>query len=137
MIRLILSVGFGLVIAVVIVLAGDMLSQSLAASAGPTPIDETDRGAMQAYMAGLPTVVFVVMLATWTTAALVAAVFAARFGRHGAWPGWVAGGLFLFLTAANLLLIPHPGWVAITGVVLVVAAVWFGAKAGSSGVARA
>ena len=136
MLRLILSIVGGVIIAFVIVMAGDMLSQSLAASAGPPPTDMNDRAAMEAYMAGLPTMVFIAMLATWTVAAFTAAAFAARFGRRGAWPGWVAGGLFLCATAANLLMIPHPAWMAIAGVVLVVAAAWFGARMGSGGVAR-
>lgn len=136
MLRLILSIVVGVVIAFVIVMAGDMLSQSMAASAGPAPTDMSDRAAMEAYVAGLPTVVFVTMLATWTVAAFAAAAFAARFGRRGAWPGWVAAGLFLCATAANLIMIPHPAWMAVAGVVLVVAAGWFGARVGSSGVAR-
>lgn len=136
MLRLILSIVGGVIIAFVIVMAGDMLSQSLAVSAGSPPTDMNDRAAMEAYMAGLPTMVFIAMLATWTVAAFTAAAFAARFGRRGAWPGWVAGGLFLCATAANLLMIPHPAWMAIAGVVLVVAAAWFGARMGSGGVAR-
>ncbi len=137
MLRLILSIVVGVVIAFVIVMAGDILSQSMAASAGPAPTEMTDRAAMEAYMAGLPTAVFITMLATWTVAAFAAAAFAARFARRGAWPGWVAAGLFLCATAANLFLIPHPTWMAIAGVVLVVAAGWFGAKAGSTGFLRA
>lgn len=137
MLRLISSIIVGVVIAFVIVMAGDMLSQSMAASAGPAPTDMNDRAAMRAYVAGLPMTVFITMLATWTVAAFAAAAFAARFGRRGAWPGWVAAGLFLCATAANLLLIPHPAWMAIAGVLLVVAAGWFGARAGSSGFLRA
>lgn len=136
MLRLILSIVGGVIIAFAIVMAGDMLSQSLASSAGPAPTDMNDRAAMEAYVAGLPTIVFIAMLATWTIAAFAAAAFAARFARRGAWPGWVAGGLFLCATAANLLMIPHPAWMAIAGVVLVVAAAWFGARVGSGGVAR-
>ncbi len=135
MLRLILSIVGGVIIAFVIVMAGDMLSQSLAVSAGSPPTDMNDRAAMEAYMAGMPTMVFIAMLATWTVAAFTAAAFAARFGRRGAWPGWVAGGLFLCATAANLLMIPHPAWMAIAGVVLVVAAAWFGARMGLGGVA--
>lgn len=134
MLRLILSIVVGVVIAFLIVMAGDILSQSMA---GPAPTDMTDRAAMEAYMAGLPTAVFITMLATWTVAAFAAAAFAARFARRGAWPGWVAAGLFLCATAANLFLIPHPAWMAIAGVVLVVAAGWFGARTGSTGFLRA
>jgi len=136
MLRLVLSIVGGVVVAFVIVLLGDMASQSLAASAGPAPTDMSDRAAMQAYVAGLPTAVFITMLATWTIAAFAAAVLAARFARRGAWPGWVAAGLFLCATAANLIMIPHPAWMAVAGVVLVVAAGWFGAKAGSTGFLR-
>lgn len=137
MLRLVLSIIGGVIIAFVIVFLGDMLSQSLAASAGPAPTDMSDRAAMEAYVAGLPMAVFLVMLATWTVAAFVAAAYAARFARRGAWPGWIAAGLFLCATAANLFLIPHPAWMAIAGVVLVVAAGWFGARVGTGGLVRA
>ncbi|WP_332639971.1 hypothetical protein [Brevundimonas sp.] len=136
MLRPILSIAGGVIIAFVIVMAGDMISQSLAASAGAAPTDMNDRAAMEAYVAGLSTAVLFAMLATWTVAAFAAAFVAARFGRRGAWPGWVASGLFLCATAANLLMIPHPGWMAVAGVVLVIAAGWFGARVGSRGVAR-
>lgn len=131
--RLVLSIIGGVVVAFVIVFLGDMLSQSLAASAGPAPTDMTDRAAMEAYVSGLPTAVFVVMLATWTVAAFAAAAFAARFAQRGVWPGWIAAALFLCATAANLFLIPHPMWMAIAGVVLVVAGGWLGARTGSAG----
>lgn len=137
MLRLVLSIIGGVVAAFVIVFLGDMLSQSLATSAGPAPTDMNDRAAMEAYVAGLPTAVFIVMLATWTVAAFAAGAFAARFARRGEWPGWVAAGLFLCATAANLFLIPHPTWMAVAGVVLVVAAGWFGARTGSTGFLRA
>lgn len=133
MLRLVLSIIGGVVVAFVIVMLGDMLSQTLATASGPAPTDMNDRAAMEAYVAGLPTVVFFAMLATWTVAAFAAGAFAARFGRRGAWPGWIAAALFLCATAANLILIPHPTWMAAAGVALVVAAGWLGARTGSTG----
>ena len=109
MLRAILSIVAGVVAAFVVVMLGDMLSHALAASsAGAPPADMTVRAAIKAYMSGLPPTVFAIMLAGWTVAAFVAGFVAARFGRRGAWPGWVAVGLFLCATAANLLMIPHP-----------------------------
>ena len=132
MLRAILSVVAGVVAAFVIVMLGDMLSHAVAASsAGAPPTDMNDRAAMEAYVAALPTTVFVVMLAGWTIAAFAAAFVAARFGRKGAWPGWVAAGAFLCATAANLLMIPHPIWMTVAGIVLVVAGGWAGARLGS------
>jgi hypothetical protein len=132
MLRAILSIVGGVIAAFVIVMLGDMLSQAVAASsAGAPPADMTDRTAIEAYMAGLPVTVFVIMLAGWTLAAFAAAYLAARFGRRGAWPGWVAVGLFFCATTANLLLIPHPMWMTAAGIVLVIAAGWAGARLGS------
>ena len=136
--RAILSIVGGVIAAFVIVMLGDMLSQALAASsAGAPPADMTDRAAIEAWMAGLPVTVFAVMLAGWTLAAFSAAYLAARFGRRGAWPGWVAAGLFLCATTANLLMIPHPVWMTVAGVVLVTAGGWAGARFGSKGVSAA
>ena len=135
MLRAILSIVGGVVAAFVIVMLGDMLSQAVAASsAGAPPADMTDRAAIEAYMSGLPTAVFVVMLAGWTVAAFAAAFIAARFGRKGAWPGWVAAGVFLCATTANRLMIPHPGWMTFAGIALVLAGGWIGAGAGSRAV---
>lgn len=132
MLRAILSIVGGVIAAFVIVMLGDMLSQAVAASsAGAPPADMTDRAAIEAYMAGLPVTVFVIMLAGWTLAAFAAGFLASRFGGRGAWPGWVAAGLFLCATAANLLLIPHPVWMTAAGIVLVIAAGWAGAHLGS------
>jgi len=132
MLRAILSIVAGVVAAFAIVMLGDMLSQAVAASsAGAPPADLSDRTAIEAYMSGLPVTVFLIMLAGWTIAAFVAAFVAARFGRKGAWPGWVAAALFFCATAANLLLIPHPMWMTVAGIVLVIAAGWAGARLGS------
>jgi hypothetical protein len=133
MIRPALSIVGGVILAFVIVMAGDLLSGSLAASAGPAPADMNDRAAMSVYVAGLPAGVFISMLATWTIAAFAAAAVSARLGRRGPWPGWAAAGLFLCATAANLFLIPHPAWMAAAGVGLVVVAGWLGARAGAAG----
>lgn len=136
MIRAILSIVAGVVAAFVIVMLGDMASHAVAASAaGAPPADMSDRAAIEAYMAGLPATVFMVMLAGWTIAAFAAAFIAARLGRKGPWPGWVAAGVFLCATAANLLMIPHPVWMAVAGVALVVAGGWAGARLGSKGAA--
>ncbi|MCS6625009.1 hypothetical protein N0B44_19010 [Roseibacterium beibuensis] len=138
MLRAILSIVAGVVAAFVIVMLGDMLSHAVAASsAGAPPSDMTDRAAIEAYMAGLPTTVFAVMLAGWTIAAFAAAFVAARFGRKGAWPGWVAAGVFLCATGANLLMIPHPVWMSVAGVVLVVVGGWIGARLGAKAVPAA
>ncbi|WP_183252257.1 hypothetical protein [Brevundimonas basaltis] len=132
MLRAILSIVAGVAAAFVIVMLGDMLSHMLAAStAGAPPTDMNDRPAMEAYVAGLPTTVFAVMLAGWTIAAFAAGFVAARFGRKGAWPGWVAAGIFLCATAANLLMIPHPVWMTAAGIVLVILGGLTGSRVGS------
>ncbi len=134
MLRAILSIVAGVVAAFVIVMLGDMLSHMLAASsAGAPPTDMSDRAAMEAYVEGLPTTVFAVMLAGWTLAAFAAGFVAARFGRKGVWPGWVAAGVFFCATAANLLMIPHPVWMTVAGIVLVLAGGWAGARFGAKG----
>jgi len=132
MLRAILSIVGGVVVAFGIVILGDTLSHAVAASsAGAPPADMTDRAAIEAYMTGLPVMVFVIMLAGWTLAAFAGALLAARFGRRGAWPGWVVGGLFFCATAANLLMIPHPVWMTAAGIMLVIGAAWAGARLGA------
>jgi uncharacterized protein YacL len=44
----------------------------------------------------------------------------------------VVGGLMLIATVANLIMIPHPLWFSILGVVGVIVAAWLGMKFGAS-----
>lgn len=131
MLRLIASIVGGLVIAFAIVFATDTLFHALLPSAGAMPADPSDRAAMGAYVASQPPAALFAILLGWTIAAFVGAFVAARFAERGPWPGWIVGGLFLLATAANFVLIPHPAWMVIAGVLLILIAAWAGSRVGA------
>jgi hypothetical protein len=130
MLRTILSVVAGIVVAFAIVFASDALFHALIPSA-PPPADTGDREAMGAYVAGQPSSVLVALLAGWTLAAFAGSALAARLARRGEWPGWVVTSLFLFATAANFLMVPHPSWMVTLGVAAILVAGWAGSRIGA------
>ena len=130
MLRLILSIVGGLVLAFAGVFVTDALFHALSPSAAAMP-ETGDKEAMRAYVANLPASLLAAMLMGWTIAALAGSFVAARFGGRGEWPGRVVGGLFLLATAANFLMVAHPTWMVITAFALIIAAAAIGAKAGA------
>jgi hypothetical protein len=125
MFRLIASILAGVLVAFAIVIAADALCSIL--SAGPMPADANDPGAMAAYVAAQPVWLLMVMVASWTLAALAGAALASRLAR-AVWPGWAVTGLFLLATGFNFLTIPHPAWMIASAVVLILAAGWLGSR---------
>lgn len=128
MIRLILSIVGGLLVAFLLVFASDSLFHALVPSAAQVPSDPGDRAAMAAYVAAQPTGVLVGLALGWAAATFVGASIAARFALRGWWPGLVVGGLMLLATAANFAMIPHPTWMMALAIVAICAAAWFGAR---------
>jgi hypothetical protein len=130
MLRTVLSVIAGIVVAFAVVLASDALFHALAPSA-PPPADTSNREAMRAYVASQPVGVLIAVLAGWALAAFAGSALAAHLARRGERPGWIVTALFLLATAANFLMVPHPMWMVVAGVVLILAAGWAGSRAGA------
>lgn len=126
MLRSVLAVVGGLVLAFALVFATDALFHSLIATA-PKP-DAGDAEAMRTYVARQPAEALIAIVAGWALAAFAGAALAVRLGRRGRGPGWVVTALFLIATASNFLLVPHPGWMIIAAFVLILAAGWLGSS---------
>ncbi len=74
-----------------------------------------------------PFTVFVPPLFSWVLAGMMGSWAAGLIARRQAKThGWVAGGLFLFATLANLLSLPHPIWVWVVTLTLVPTAIFLG-----------
>lgn len=129
MVRLILSIIGGMVLAIAVVFATDALSHTLSTSTPPA--DPNDREAMRAYVAAIPFGILLTMVLGWALAGLAGAGFAARFGRRGQWPGWVVTSLLLLATVGNFAMITHPTWMVVTSLVLIGFAGWLGARLAS------
>ncbi len=131
MVRLLLAIVGGLLVAFLLVFASDALFHSLVPSASAVPRNPDDPGAMAAYVANQPTGVLAGLALGWGLAALVGSAIAARFGSRGEWPGPVVGVLFLLATASNFLMIPHPGWMIALAVAAIIVATLAGARFGA------
>lgn len=127
MLKTILAIVGGLVLAFAIVFATDALFHSLFSATVARP-DPADADAMRNYAMRQPVGALAAILAGWTLAVFAGASVAARLGGRGEWPGWVVTGLFLLATAGNFLMIPHPTWMVVTGIALIVAGGWLGAR---------
>lgn len=131
MLKLVLSIIGGLVVAFLLVFASDWLFHALIPSASAVPADTSDQEAMAAYVAGQPNWVLAGLAVGWGFAAFVGAGLAARFAVRGEWPGWLVGGICLLATASNFVMISHPTWMVALAVFATVAATWAGARIGA------
>ena len=130
MLRLILAILSGVVLAFGVVFATDAVVKAL--SGGLAMPDPNDAAAMRAYMDGLPAAALAAFAIGCGAAAGLGAAMAARFGGRGAWPGWVVAALVLAATIANFVMIPHPTWLVITASALVAVVGWAAARAFAS-----
>ena len=115
--RLVLGIVFGLVIAFALVFVTDALFRFLV----PTAARPDDPAALRDYAMRQPPAALVGIVAGWTLAVLVGAAAACRIARGSPAAGWAVTGLFLLATAANFLMIPHPAWMVVLAIVLILA----------------
>ena len=93
----------------------------------PANLDFSNEATMRAYIATLPLGAFLFVGGAWFIGAFGGTFAACKIGR--AKPeiyALVVGGLMLAATAANLLMIPHPLWFSISGIVGIIIATWLG-----------
>ena len=85
----------------------------------PADLDMTDQEAMASWISTLPVGAFLFILAAWACGCFLAAFVARRLTpQRSAIPGLIAWILLTLATIANLLMISHPMWVNITGVLV-------------------
>jgi len=89
----------------------------------PAGIDWSNPEQVRAYVNGLPVGALVFVLAGWIVGAFVGGLVAAWIARPRAvLAASIVGAIVLAATLANLVMIPHPTWVAVAGVAGVVLA---------------
>lgn len=133
MIRKILGVVAGVVVAFVLVALLEMVVNYALAPAG---IDPSDAEGMKAMMAAMPAKAFIAILLTYFVATLAGGFTAARISREQ-WGSWAVAGVVLAATLLNVVLLPHPLWFTVAAVAMIGAAGWFGGRLalGASGAA--
>jgi len=120
--RIVIGVLIGVALGIGCVLAGDWINMQMFPP--PPPPEWRD------YALNAPFYKLVALPVAYTIAAFVAAFAAAGIAQRR-WAGWIAGGLLVASTFANLVMIVHPMWMTIACIVFAPLAAWFGANAGA------
>jgi hypothetical protein len=121
MLRLVLGVLAGAVVAVALVAGLEMLGHLLFPP--PPGLDVSDPEQLAAMMAQVPLPAKVWVVAAWTLATMGGGVTAALISRRG-WTAWVIAALVAAAAVATLFMIPHPLWMQIGAVAGPLAGGW-------------
>lgn len=134
MTRKILAVVFGVVVAVVLIIAIEALGHTVYPV--PDGLDLTIPEVLKAYMIDAPIAALLLVLGAWLVAALVGGLSACFIAKESPLVySAIIGGLVLMGTVINLISIPHPLWFSITSVVAIIATIFVTGRLGSSFVA--
>jgi len=93
----------------------------------PEDLDPTDMAAMGTYIEGLPILALLIVLVAHVGQAFVGAGVGAVLARDKMVMAWIIGVLSMVFGIANLMMIPHPGWMWVE-VPLYLAAAWAGGR---------
>lgn len=124
----------GTVVGVVVAWATVMLGEFISAPLHPTPagFNMRDPASMAAFVATLPVSALLLVLSGWVLGALLGGYVAARIARKP-FPALVVGIVIEVGVIANAVMIPHPMWMTVAGVLLPVPAAWIGARLATRG----
>ena len=132
--RKILAVVFGIVVAVVLIIAIEALGHAVYPV--PDGLDLTDPKALQAYVMDAPVAALLFVLGAWLVATLVGGLLACFIAKESPLVySAIIGGLVLLGTIINLMSIPPPTWFSITAISAIIATIFVTSRLGSSFVA--
>lgn len=113
MLRTVLGIVAGVVLAFVVIMALEMVS--FVAFPPPAGLDPADPEDVKRIAAAAPMAAKVLVVFCWFAGALAGGWLARRLSRTS-WAGWVIAGLIAVSGIANVLMIPHPLWMQIAAV---------------------
>ena len=118
MLKIILGIVAGIVVAFAAVMAGELAIHALT---GGSAVDMNDPAAVEAMMAATPIGSKIGIVATYFVAVLLGALAAVRVsGRN--WTAWVITAVILAATIANYVMLPHPLWMVVCSILLIATA---------------
>ncbi len=125
--RNILAVIIGVVAGFLIVFIGDATTHKL--NPANDGMNGMDKETLKAYIEGMPMYVMVIMVLFWLIAAFAGGFVAGKINK----PQWknvslITGGVLLAATLLNLFMAPHPAWMWIVALLLIVPAALLGGK---------
>ena len=128
----------GVVVGVVVAWLTIMLAEFASAPLHPMPagLDMRDPESVAAFVATLPASALLLVLSGWVLGGLVGGYVAASISRKPR-PALTVGVVIVVGVIANAVMIPHPMWMTIAGVLLPVPAAWLGAKLATRGASAA
>lgn len=132
--RTILAVLAGVVCAWVVI----MLCEFAGARLHPPPagLDLRDPEQLAAFIAAAPASAMALVLGGWALGAFVGGWVAAKLSRlHRRGAALAVGAVVLAGVIANAMMIPHPAWFTVLGVLLPLPAAWLGSRASGPRVA--
>ncbi|UCF67386.1 MAG: hypothetical protein JSV80_16705 [Acidobacteriota bacterium] len=113
-------------VAVIIVYLVETLSHVLYTP--PPGVDLSNPEQLASLIGELPVMALVFVVVAWILGAFGGALVAAPIARDARVSGaLIVGGVMVLLVIANLLIIPHPIWMTIAGIVLPLPAAWLAA----------
>lgn len=84
----------------------------------PGGMDLTDKAKMAAYVRALPLGAILFVLAAWLCGSFAASFVGGKIAGQRYWLyALIGGGLIMLATLANMLMIPHPLWLAVSALV--------------------
>jgi len=128
----------GVVVGVVVAWLTIMLAEFASAPLHPMPagLDMRNPESVAAFVATLPASALLLVLSGWVLGGLVGGFVAASISRKPR-PALTVGVVIVLGVIANAVMIPHPMWMTIAGVLLPVPAAWLGAKLATRGASAA
>ena len=127
MIRKILGVVFGIVVAMLAISGGQMALHLLVPM---PPVDMQDPEAVKTMMASAPMAGKLGLALVYAVATFFGAAVAASVAK-GRWAGWTITVVLLMLTVANFVMLPHPVWLVALCLVGIAGAGWFATRMGA------
>lgn len=121
----------GIIVGILLAFASVWAIEALVHSLFPAPagLDPYDRADQARIMAVMTVGAKAAVLGAYFLATLVGGLVANRIGRS-ALPGWIVAFVVVAAGIATMIMIPHPVWMWVGGIVLPLAAAWLAQRLG-------
>ncbi|HEY5802566.1 MAG TPA: hypothetical protein VIT90_02575 [Lysobacter sp.] len=117
--RTILGMLVGVVVAIAVIMAVEMLGHSVyPPPPGLDPTDPANEAAFAAFVAQLPFGAKAMLLLAWLLGTFTGALVAAKIARHQTAAALLVALVVMSGVVGMILKIPHPGWLSVCGLLL-------------------
>lgn len=119
------AIGFGLLAAMVTISVVEAIGNSMYPA--PADMDYNNKEMVKALISSMPFGALVFVVNAWILGSFIGSIVTSRMYAEGTWKTPVITGmLVLVFTMMNMLMIPHPIWMWVSGLLGIVPAAWFG-----------